>query len=56
MCYHLLSTSICFCDHNLYYILGHEQQKNCTGNDSLLRVTDLLMSLDSEKFISDGDV
>ena len=31
-------------------------KKNCTGNDSLLRVTELLMPLGSEKLISDGNV
>ena len=31
-------------------------KKDCTGNYSLLRVTELLMPLGSEKFISDGDV
>ena len=45
---HLFSISICFYDHNLYYMLGHKQQKNCNGNDSLLRVTELLMPLRSE--------
>ena len=37
-------------------MLCHKKQKNFTGNDSFLRVTELLMPLASEKLISDGDV